>query len=202
MSRKGNPSRSMPQKGAALRPETIATRWLRQMVLSQKDAAIRARTVPDGDMIRHSVAKDIRDAITGGDQAARDKASAISAIALDRYIVDAAGDIMRSGRVEGMVAWNGQVATTDVAERLSIPPRDSNGARMKKPGTYPMWLSVPRDEYFAKVADIDLAYDQDGLRRALLHKGAAYLNAHPSAKTVLEALALAGVTVVQFLATP
>jgi hypothetical protein len=184
MPRKRNPSRSMPQNGAALRPETIATRWLRQMVVSQKDEAIRAGIVPDGDAIRLSVAKGIRDAISGADQAARDKASAISTIALDRYIVDAAGDILRSGRVEGMVAWNGQVAPTDVAERLSIPPRDSNGARVKKPGTYPMWLSVPRAEYLAKVADVDLAYDQDGLRRALLHKGAAYLNAHPTASTL------------------
>lgn len=192
----------MPRKRKPSRPETVATRWLREMVLSQQSAAIRARAVPDGDTIRRAVVADIRAAVAGSNQSAREKAEFIMAIGLDRYVCDAAGDIIRSPRVLGAVTYQGQVATGDVPERVSIPPRDQNGARIKKPGTYPMWLSIPTAEFFAKLADIDLAYDMDGLRRALWHKAAMILRQHPTAANPLEAIGMAGMTVDQFLATP
>lgn len=195
-------SKTMPQKGPPRRPETNATRWVREKVIAQRDAAIKARSTPNGDVIRRAVAKEIRDALAGSDPTERDRATLISAIALDQYILSTAGDILRSDRIEGVVDCNGDIQTTDVPRRLSIPPRDANGARVKKAGSYPMWLSLPRKEYFAKLADIDLAYAKDGLRRALWHKGAEYLNKYPQATDVVHALRLARVSVERFLATP
>jgi hypothetical protein len=192
----------MPRKRAPARPESVATRWIREMVERHRTAAIRARVAPDGDTIRQAVAREVRDALAGSDAQAKDRATMISAIAVLQYVTACAGDILRSARIPGAVTWNGQVAVGDVPSRMSVPARDANGARIKKPGTYPMWLSLPRAEYFAKLADIDLSYDQDGLRRALWHKGAAMLQRHPTATTVIEACKLDGVSVAAFLATP
>jgi hypothetical protein len=192
----------MTRRRPPSRPETVATRWVRELVENQRTAAIRARVIPDGDTIRQTVAKQVRDDLAGSDMQARDRASVISAIAVLQYITACAGDILRSARIPGAVTWHGQIAVGDVPARSSVPARDANGARIKKPGTYPMWLSLPRDQYLAKLADIDLAYDQDGLRRALWHKGAAMLQKHPKATNVIEACKLDGVSVAAFLAAP
>lgn len=172
-----------------------ASAWAMEMIVRERDAAIMAGTDPDGDVIGQRVAREIRYLESQGDHVA---AFAVEA-ALATWCVQMAGKACRQQKVEAAIGWNGQPMRHAIAERVSIPKRDSAGTAMPGAGQYPLWVDIPRDEYLAKLAVWERELDERGKNVAVLRRGAALLAMYPEASTLREACEAAGSDLNDFL---
>lgn len=172
-----------------------AASWVTEMAVNERDTVILGGGDPDGDEIGQRIAAKIKRLRRRGHTLAKFTAD----IALVAYCIQAAGRVCRQDKVEAAIGWNGDVVRHQVAERISFPKRDKSGAVKSGAGTYRMWVDVPRDEFFQKLAAWEREHDERGRNVAVLRKGAVLLIEHPDAMTVRQACEMAGLDWQEFL---
>lgn len=170
--------------------------WVRELLVIERDARISKGKSPAAVDVGAAVWKTIRSKASLGDGTAT---AAINLYGQQR-LVSIAGAVCRGEPVAARVYQNGDIIETTVTERYASKPRTKDGTvDSNQERQFTLWVDLSRADLLRLIADHQRLADKLERNTAIFGRGLLLMEAHPTAKSVREACALAGVAVEELL---